>query len=73
MGAMDMRTLHDTVPEWVFYDESGRAPFTKGTTVMDREDINRAVTMYYEEMGWDKTTGAPTAQAYRKVGLGKVA
>jgi aldehyde:ferredoxin oxidoreductase len=73
MGAIDMRTLHDTVPEWVFHDESGKAPFTKGTTVMDREDINLAVTMYYEEMGWDKATGAPTAQAYRKVGLGKVA
>jgi aldehyde:ferredoxin oxidoreductase len=29
--------------------------------------------MYYDVMGWDKTTGAPTAEAYKKVGLAKVA
>jgi hypothetical protein len=29
--------------------------------------------MFYDEMGWDRVTGAPTAQAYRKAGLDKVA
>jgi aldehyde:ferredoxin oxidoreductase len=29
--------------------------------------------MFYDEMGWDRGTGAPTLQAYRKVGLDKVA
>jgi aldehyde:ferredoxin oxidoreductase len=29
--------------------------------------------MFYEEMGWDRTTGAPTSKAYQRVGLGSVA
>jgi aldehyde:ferredoxin oxidoreductase len=29
--------------------------------------------MYYEVMGWDKKTGAPTADTYKKVGLARVA
>ncbi|MDI3280821.1 MAG: aldehyde ferredoxin oxidoreductase [Bacillota bacterium] len=73
MGTKEMRTQHDTIPEWVFEDPSGKAPFTPGTNRMDRDDIRKAMDMYYEEMGWDKTTGAPTAEAYRRVGLGRVA
>jgi aldehyde:ferredoxin oxidoreductase len=73
MGTKEMRTRHDTIPEWVFTDKSGKAPFTKGTTHMDRNDIKVAVDMFYDEMGWDRVTGAPTAQAYRKAGLDKVA
>ena len=73
MGTKEMRTKHDLIPEWVFHDEAGKAPFTKGTTVMDRNDVKLAMDMYYEVMGWDKTSGAPTAEAYRKVGLSKVA
>jgi len=73
MGTIEMRTKHDTIPDWVFTDKSGKAPFTKGTTCMDRDDIKVAMDMFYDEMGWDKITGAPTFQAYRKVGLDKVA
>lgn len=73
MGTKEMRTQHDTIPEWVFEDPSGKAPFTPGTNRMDRDDMRKAMDMYYEEMGWDKATGAPTAEAYRRVGLGKVA
>jgi len=40
---------------------------------MDRKDIQVAMDMFYEEMGWDRATGAPTAKAYRKVDLGEVA
>jgi aldehyde:ferredoxin oxidoreductase len=29
--------------------------------------------MFYDEMGWDRVTGAPTLQVYRRVGLVKVA
>ena len=73
MGTKEMRTKHDTVPEWSFTDKSGKPPFTKGTTHMDRNDVKVAVDMFYDEMGWDRVTGAPTPQAYRKLGLDKVA
>ena len=58
---------------WVFTDKSGKPPFTKGTVHMDRNDIKVAIDMFYDEMGWDRATGAPTSQAYRQVGLEKVA
>ena len=73
MGTKEMRTQHDAVPEWVFKDPSGKDPFTKGTIRMDKDDINKAMDMYYEEMDWDKKTGAPNPAAYQKVALGKVA
>jgi aldehyde:ferredoxin oxidoreductase len=73
MGTKEMRARHDTIPEWVYTDKSGKAPFTKGTTHMDRNDIKVALDMFYDEMGWDRVTGAPTAQAYRQAGLDKVA
>ncbi len=68
-----MRAQHDTIPDWVFTDPADKAAFTKGTNRMDKEDIKLAMDMYYEEMGWDKKTGSPTAAAYRKLGLGEVA
>ena len=73
MGTKDMRTQHDTVPDWIFDDASGKPPFSVGTTRMDKEDIKIAMDMFYEEMGWDKKTGAPTLETYRKFNLGKVA
>ena len=73
MGTKDMRTKHDTIPEWVFTDKSGKAPFTKGTIHMDRKDIKLAIDLFYGELGWDRETGAPTEQTYRKLGLSQVA
>ena len=40
---------------------------------MDKEDIKLAMDMYYEEMGWDKQTGSPTGETYRRLGLETVA
>ena len=73
MGTKDMRNRHDTIPGWVFEDAQGRPSLSKGTIHMDPSDMEKAMDLYYEEMGWDKTTGAPTAEAYKKVGLTKVA
>jgi aldehyde:ferredoxin oxidoreductase len=73
MGTKEMRAQHDTIPEWVFKDSSDKAPFTKGTIRMDKDDMKIAMEMYYEEMGWDKKTGAPTSVTYQRLGLGKVA
>lgn len=73
MGTKEMQTQHDTVPEWVYHDRAGRAVYTKGTIHLDRDDMQLAMEMFYELMGWDKATGAPTDDAYRKAGLGAVA
>jgi aldehyde:ferredoxin oxidoreductase len=73
MNTTDMRTAHDTIPDWVFEDREGRAPFTKGTISMDRDDMKIAMNMFYAEMGWDVKTGAPTRTAYRAVDFAAVA
>ena len=73
MKTKEMRLRHDLAPEWIFEDSKGKAPFSKGTIRMDRKDIQAAIDMFYKEMGWDSTTGAPTSDAYRRVGLGDVA
>jgi aldehyde:ferredoxin oxidoreductase len=73
MGTKEMRTQHDTIPEWVFTDKSEKPAFSKGTTRMDRSDAQTALDMFYDEMGWDRGTGAPTRQTYRRVGLEGIA
>jgi aldehyde:ferredoxin oxidoreductase len=73
MDTKDMRTQHDTIPDWVFTDPTGKACFTPGTNRMDREDIDLAMDLYYKEMGWDNKSGSPTVAAYQKLGLGYVA
>ncbi|MBI5570372.1 MAG: aldehyde ferredoxin oxidoreductase [Desulfomonile tiedjei] len=73
MGTKEMRTKHDTIPHWVFADPKDRAAFSKGTIRMDRDDIKLAMDMYYEEMAWDKQTGSPTRETYRRLGLETVA
>jgi aldehyde:ferredoxin oxidoreductase len=69
MGQANMRTHHDLVPPWVFEDPKGAAPFTKGTIRMDRADIDRALDLFYEVLGWDKAAGAPTVERYASLGL----
>jgi len=73
MESKEMRTKHDTVPDWVFTDKSGKAPFSKGTIRMDQADIEKGKEMFYKELGWDEATGAPLAETYKKLGLGYVA
>lgn len=73
MGTKEMRTQHDSIPEWVFRDPSDKPVYTKGTIRMDKEDIKLAMGMYYEEMGWDKPSGAPTAEVYKRLSLARVA
>jgi aldehyde:ferredoxin oxidoreductase len=73
MGTKQMRTHHDKIPEWVFTGKKGTPAFTKGATHMERHDVQVALDMFYEEMGWDKATGAPTDEAYQRSGLRGVA
>lgn len=69
MGTADMRASHDAVPPWVFTDAAGAPPFTPGTIRMDEADIALAMDLFYQTMGWDKATGAPTKQTYAGLGL----
>jgi len=39
---------------------------------MDRDDMSVAMDQFYEAMGWDKATGAPTREAYARLGLADV-
>ena len=72
MGTKEMRTQHDIIPEWVYHDPNNRPVYAKGTFHLDRDDMKLAMDMYYDLMGWDKATGSPTAEAYKKAGLAKV-
>jgi len=72
MGARDMRALHDRVPRWVYEDPKGAQPFTPGAIRMDRADMALAMDQFYALMGWDKDTGAPTREAYARLGLDDV-
>ena len=73
MGTKEMREKHDTIPDWVYYDPDKKPVYTKGTIHLDKQDMQSAMDMYYEVMGWDKKTGAPTSNTYKKVGLARVA
>jgi len=73
MGTMDMRSRHDTVPDWVFDNPADAQPFTPGHSKMDRQDIEVARDMFYELLGWDKKTGAPTRASLERLGLKDVA
>ena len=43
------------------------------TKVLDREDLAKMLNDYYDERGWDITTGQPTEQRLRALGLGDYA
>ena len=73
MGTRDMRAQHDTIPDWVFEGDASKAPFSAGTIRMDRNDMGIALDMFYAELGWDRWTGSPTVEAYRRLGLEPVA
>ena len=72
MGDVDMRSRHDQIPDWVFQDPNGAQPFTKGTIRMDREDMAKAMDLFYDVMGWDHKTGAPLPSTYARLGLADV-
>ncbi len=69
METADMRQRHDLTPSWIFADPKGAAAFSKGTIRMDQADISRALEVFYDVMGWDRATGAPTMETYARLGL----
>ncbi len=73
MATREMRSRHDKLPEWAFHDPEDRPAFTKGTSRLQEADMETARDMFYQEMGWDLSSGAPSAETYKKLGLGEVA
>lgn len=69
----NLRKDHDTIPDWVFDKEPDFQPFEEGTVKLDREDMEVARTMFYEEMGWDTETGIPTRSTLERLSLGYMA
>lgn len=72
-GDTNLRDTHDAIPEWVFEQDPDFKAFELGTYKMDREDMELAKDMFYEEMGWDIKTGIPTRATLEKFGLGDMA
>lgn len=72
-GSTNLRKDHDTIPAWVFDKEPEFKAFEAGTVKMDREDMEIAKTMFYEEMGWDTETGIPTRETLERLDLGYMA
>lgn len=62
MGTNDFRNVHDVVTEWPFTMDPDIEVFTEGTSKMDKEDFQTALTMMYECFGWDPELGCPTAE-----------
>ena len=73
MGTTDMRNRHDAITDWVFDRDPDKEAFSPGTIKMDREDMELAKTMLYEEMGWDSESGAPTRATLERLGMADVA
>lgn len=69
MNTKNMRKDHDYYPEWLFEDPKGRAPFTKGTIRMEKNDIEKSIDLFYEVMGFDLKTGVPTEKCLKKYKL----
>ena len=56
----------DVYSKWI-----GKSGFKNYVTEkpLTREDIRRMVEDYYEEWGWDRDTGIPTAHGLKNLGL----
>ena len=51
----------------------GDPPLTRGPTAHRRVDVKTLSDDYYNSMGWDPETGAPTIKRLQELGLNSVA
>ncbi len=73
MNEKDMRTKHDLMPEWAFTYPKDKTPFTPGHFKMDRQDMELAKDLFYDQLGYDRKTGSPTRATLEKLNLKYVA
>ena len=72
-NSKNLRKDHDGIPAWNFDKDPDIPAFTEGTDKMEREDMEKAKTMFYEAMGWNTETGIPTRETLHKYGLDDLA
>ncbi|MGE5509578.1 MAG: aldehyde ferredoxin oxidoreductase [Chitinophagales bacterium] len=72
-NTVEMREQHDVIPPWIFDYPEDKPAFTPGHSRMDRADMEIAKDSFYEQLGWDKKTGAPTRATLERLGLKAVA
>jgi aldehyde:ferredoxin oxidoreductase len=70
---LDMRGQQDVIPEWAFTYPKGAKPFAQGSNILDKADMETAKDMFYDELGYDRKTGAPTKATLSKLKLDYVA
>lgn len=68
-GTANMREEHDKINDWFFDADQEHQPFEEGTTRMDRADWEKSLDMWYDELGWDRATGAPTRATLERLDL----
>jgi aldehyde:ferredoxin oxidoreductase len=59
--------------DWMFDYPPAAVPFTPGNYKMDRADMEVARDLLYDQFGWDRATGMPTAATLANLGLDYVA
>jgi len=73
-NSMNMRTLHDQLPPWgLAVNHPGTVPFDGTNYYETQEDWDLALDYFYEELGFDQTTGAPTRETLESHGMKDVA
>ena len=72
-NSSNLRRDHDGLNAHFFDRDPNLRAFQQGTDKMDRADMERAFDMFYERMGWDRTTGIPTRATLTRFGLSDMA
>lgn len=62
---------HDTLPKKLF--EKALVGGRSDGLILDNEELQTGLTMYYEQAGWDAVTGTPTRATLEEAGLAWVA
>lgn len=73
MNSKNLRQDHDQLTGWQFDMDPDKEAFSEGTIKLDRNDYDKALTLFYKEMGWHEETGIPTRARLEKLQLGDVA
>ena len=72
-GTTDMRNNHDVISTFIYDMDPDLPAFSEGTVKLDREDWQKALTMFYQQFGWDEKLGCPTRETLEKFDLKDVA
>ncbi len=73
MNSKNLRMDHDQLTGWQFDMDPDKKAFEAGTIKLDRDDYQKALTLFYKEMGWDEKTGVPTRATLEHLQLKDVA